>query len=66
MKLYRREQYLEKIRPFYKDDIIKVITGVRRCGKSSLMVTIAEELRENGVPKKTLCISILIDVDSVR
>lgn len=60
MKLYRREQYLEKIRPFYKDDIIKVITGVRRCGKSSLMVTIAEELRENGVPEKDI---VYLDLD---
>ena len=49
MKLYRRENYLKKIRGFYHaTDIIKVITGVRRCGKSSLMQMIAEELRENG------------------
>ena len=34
-KLYKRELYLSKIRPFYKDeDMIKVLTGVRRCGKS--------------------------------
>lgn len=48
--LFKREKYLKKIRPFYNaDDIIKVITGVRRCGKSSLMETIAEELIKNGV-----------------
>ena len=50
VKLYRREDYLEKIRGFYHDtDIIKVITGVRRCGKSCLMETIALELKENGI-----------------
>ena len=50
MKLYRREDYLQKIRGFYHDtDIIKVITGVRRCGKSCLMETIALELKENGI-----------------
>ena len=50
MKLCRRETYLKKIRAFYHaDDIIKVITGVRRCGKSSLMETIADELRESGI-----------------
>ena len=50
MKLYRREDYLRKIRGFYHDtDIIKVITGVRRCGKSCLMETISLELKENGV-----------------
>ena len=52
MKLYRRENYLEKIRGFYHDTgMIKVITGIRRCGKSCLMQTIAEELRENGIPE---------------
>lgn len=49
MELYRRENYLKKIRGFYHaSDIIKVITGVRRCGKSSLMQMIAEELRDGG------------------
>ena len=50
MKLYRREKYLKKLRGFYHDTgMIKVITGVRRCGKSCLMATIAEELSESGV-----------------
>ena len=61
MKLYRRENYLRKIRGFYHDDdIIKVITGVRRCGKSSLMQTIAEELRESGVKEENI---IYLDLD---
>ena len=33
-KIYKREDYLKKIRNFYNDDMIKVITGIRRCGKS--------------------------------
>ena len=50
MRLYRRENYLKKIRGFYHDtDLIKVITGIRRCGKSCLMQTIAEELGESGI-----------------
>ena len=61
MKLYRRENYLRKIRGFYHaDDIIKVITGVRRCGKSSLMQTISEELRESGVKEENI---IYLDLD---
>lgn len=55
MKLYRRENYLSKIRGFYHDTgMIKVISGVRRCGKSSLMHTIAEELEENGIPGENI------------
>ena len=55
MKLYRRENYLSKIRGFYNDTgMIKVISGVRRCGKSSLMHTIAEELAESGVPQENI------------
>ena len=50
MELYKRENYLKKIRGFYHaTDIIKVITGVRRCGKSTLMQIVAEELRDAGV-----------------
>lgn len=50
MKLYHRENYLRKIRGFYHDTgLIKVITGIRRCGKSCLLQTIAEELKEAGV-----------------
>lgn len=48
-KIYKREFYLSKIRGFYNDTMIKVITGIRRCGKSSLLKTIIEELKENGV-----------------
>lgn len=61
MKLYRREKYLSKIRGFYHaEDLIKVITGVRRCGKSSLMETIVEELKENGVDDSNI---IYLDLD---
>ena len=61
MVLFKREKYLRKIRPFYDaDDIIKVITGVRRCGKSSLMQTIADELVAKGVSEGNI---IYIDLD---
>ena len=47
-----REHYIEKIRPFYDSDLIKIITGVRRCGKSVIKDQIEQELCEQG--KRTL------------
>lgn len=44
-----REKYLTKIRPFYDQDLIKVITGIRRCGKSIMLSQIKDELINNGV-----------------
>ena len=61
MEYYRRENYLKRIRNFYDDgSIIKVITGIRRCGKSTLLKSIIEELQEKGVPEKDI-ISIELD-----
>ena len=48
--LFPREKYLKRIRGFYHEtEMIKVITGVRRCGKSSLMKLIIKELLSSGV-----------------
>ncbi len=47
----KRERYLQKIRPYYNVDLIKVLTGVRRCGKSILLEQIEEEFVSNGFDK---------------
>ena len=61
MDLYIREKYLKKIRGFYRsNDIIKVITGVRRCGKSTLMKMVADELEAQGVPAERI---LYLDLD---
>ena len=39
-----REHYLSQIRPFYDSDLIKIITGIRRCGKSIILQQTREEL----------------------
>ena len=58
-----REHYIEKIRPFYDSDLIKIITGVRRCGKSVIKDQIEKELREQG--KRTLSLDFeLLSVSS--
>ena len=41
-----RENYLRKIRPFYDLDIIKILVGIRRCGKSVILKQIIEELKK--------------------
>ena len=59
--LFKREKYLKKIRPFYyADDIIKVITGVKYSGKSSLMEMIVDEIKESGIEDDSI---IYIDLD---
>ena len=62
MKL-KRETYLEQIRPYYDSDIIKVITGVRRSGKSILLDTIKEELADNGISKDHIIYLNFEDID---
>ena len=47
--VYPREKYLNRIRPFYHSDIIKVITGIRRCGKSFVLRAIMNELTDSGI-----------------
>ena len=58
-----RETYLEQIRPYYDSDIIKVITGVRRAGKSMLLDMIKDELLENGITEDRIIYLNLEDMD---
>lgn len=61
-QIYPRERYLAQIRPFYHAaDIMKVISGVRRCGKSCLMLSVMEELRRSGANSGQI---VHIDLDS--
>ena len=52
--MLKREKYLKDIRGFYNQDIIKVITGMRRSGKSILLLQIMEELKEQGIKDKQI------------
>ena len=44
--MIKREHYIEKIREFYDSDLIKIITGIRRSGKSVILKQIMDEIRE--------------------
>ena len=43
-----REDYLSKIRGFYDSDLIKILVGIRRCGKSVILNQIIDELNFNS------------------
>lgn len=62
MTWYPRERYLKRLRPFYDDaGLIKVVTGIRRCGKSCLMACVADELRHQGVDDQNI---VFMNLDS--
>ena len=56
-----REKYLRKIRPFYDVDLIKVITGIRRCGKSVILTQIIDELVKSNINEEQI---IYINLES--
>ena len=47
--MIKRELYMSRIRPFIGTDLIKVMTGIRRCGKSVMLKLIQQELLESGI-----------------
>lgn len=44
-----RTQYLKRLRPFYESELVKVITGIRRCGKSTILRQIISEIRHKNI-----------------
>ena len=43
-----REHYISQIRPFYESDLIKIVTGIRRCGKSVILRQVMKEMEDMG------------------
>lgn len=46
--MIQREHYVAKVRPFYESDLIKIITGIRRCGKSVIFTQIMDEIKQKS------------------
>ena len=57
-----RERYMTQIRPFYESDLIKIITGIRRCGKSVILRQVMDELEAAG----KRCLFLDFDLRPVR
>lgn len=49
--MIKRETYMKRIRPFIGNELVKVLTGIRRCGKSVMLDLIQEELVEKGIDR---------------
>ena len=58
-----REQYIKKIQPFMDKPVVKVITGIRRSGKSELMKMLQGVLTERGVRQEQI---VYINYESLR
>lgn len=50
--MIKRELYMKQIRPFIGNDLVKVLTGIRRCGKSVMLELIKEELQKSGIDSR--------------
>ena len=60
--MIKRERYIQRITPFIGKPVIKVITGIRRCGKSTFLKMICNSLTESGVVPENI---ILVNKDSM-
>lgn len=61
--MIKREAYMRRIRPFIGSELIKVMTGIRRCGKSVMLELIKDEIKTGGVPQANI---ISINFEDMR
>ena len=64
-ELIERKQYMQQLRNLKDQNVIKVISGVRRCGKSTLLMMFAEELIQSGVDRKQIQFYNFEDLDTL-
>lgn len=56
--MIKREAYMRRIRPFIDKDLVKILTGIRRCGKSVMLELIKEELVQRGIgTNRFICVN---------
>lgn len=64
--MIKREAYMSRIRPFIGNELIKVLTGIRRSGKSVMLELIQEELYARGVPDSQFIKYNFEDMNNIR
>ena len=64
--MIKRELYLKQIRDSYDSELIKVIMGIRRCGKSVLLLQIIEELKQKGIKEDHIIYINFEDYDFIE
>ena len=64
-QLIERKQYMQRLRNMKDQNIIKVITGVRRCGKSTLLQMFADELLQNDIMPEQIQFYNFEDLDTL-
>ena len=58
-----RPDYIEAVKPFMDAPLVKILTGVRRCGKSTIFEMIRQELLERGIPEDHLIMKKYTEMD---
>lgn len=58
-----RSDYIEAVKPFMDAPLVKILTGVRRCGKSTIFEMIRQELLERGIPEDHIVMKKYTEMD---
>lgn len=58
-----RQDYIEAVKPFMDAPLVKILTGVRRCGKSTIFEMIRQELLERGIPEDHIIMKKYTEMD---
>lgn len=58
-----RPDYIEAVKPFMDEPLVKILTGVRRCGKSTIFEMIRQELLERGIPEDHIVMKKYTEMD---
>ena len=54
--MINRPDYVNAIKPYIDTPLVKILSGVRRCGKSTILEMVEEELQKRGVPKENIIV----------